>query len=126
MSIEFQAELKSQYAQLSCHGDFEKQALLDLLDEALDYAAQNGVTAVLVAIRNVEGMPSTAERFEMGEAFAEIQLGKETIIAVAIVGREPLIDPERFGETVALNRCAVGKVFTDMIEAVNWLEHTSG
>ncbi len=126
MSIEFQAELKSQYAQLSCHGDFEKQALLDLLDEALDYAAQNGVTAVLVDIRNVEGLPSTAERFEMGEAFAEIQLGKETIIAVAIVGREPLIDPERFGETVALNRCAVGKVFTDMVEAVNWLEHTSG
>ncbi len=126
MSIEYQAELKSQYAQLTCHGAYEKQALLDLLEAALDYAASSGVTAVLVDISEVEGSPSTAERFEMGEAFAEIQLGKSVIVAIAIVGREPMIDPERFGETVALNRCAVGKVFTDPVEAVNWLEHTSG
>ena len=126
MSIEYRAELKAQYAQLTCYGVYDKQALLDVLDQALDYAVQNGVTAVLVDICDVEGAPSTAERFEMGEAFAEIQLGKDTIIAIAIVGREPMIDPERFGETVALNRCAVGKVFTDMVEAVNWLEHTSG
>ena len=126
MSIEYRAELKSQYAQLTCHGHYDKQGLLDLLNEALEYAARNGVQAVLVDINDVVGEPSTAERFEIGEAFAEIQLGKETIVAIAVVGREPLIDPERFGETVALNRCAVGKVFTDMAEAVSWLEHTSG
>ena len=126
MTIEYRAELRAHYAQLTCHGHYEKQELLDLFDTALEYAAQSGVNAVLVDISDVEGMPSIAERFEMGEAFAEIQLGKETIVAIAVVGREPMIDPERFGETVALNRCAVGKVFTDMVEAVSWLEHTSG
>lgn len=126
MTIEYRAELKGQYAQLSCHGRYKKQELLDVFDKALEYAASSGVSAVLVDICDVEGMPSTAERFEMGEAFAELQLGKETIVAIAVVGREPMIDPQRFGETVALNRCAVGKVFTDMVEAVSWLEHTSG
>ena len=87
MSIEYKAELKSQYAQLTCHGAYEKQALLDLLEEALDYAVSTGVTAVLVDISEVEGSPSTADRFEMGEAFAEIQLGKTAIVAMAIVGR---------------------------------------
>jgi len=33
-----------------------------------------------------------------------------------------MIDLERFGETVAVNRGAIGKVFTDVDEAVAWLE----
>ena len=126
MSIEYQAELKSQYAQLTCSGSYDKSELLDLLELALEFAADNSMQAVLVDISAVEGTPNTEDRFELGARFAEIQLSKETIVAIAVYGREPLIDPERFGETVALNRCAVGKVFTDIDEAIRWLEHTSG
>ena len=126
MSIEYQAELKGQYAQLTCRGTFGKRALLSVLDQALEYAASNGLQAVLVDISDVEGAPNANERFEVGAQFAEMQLSRETIVAIAVYGREPMIDPERFAETVALNRCAVGKVFTDIDEAISWLEHTSG
>jgi len=40
----------------------------------------------------------------------------------SLIGKEPMIDLERFGETVAVNRGAIGKVFTDVDEAVAWLE----
>ncbi len=126
MSIEYQAELKSGYAQFTCHGNYGKQELLDLFDQALEYAAEKGLQAVLVDISDVSGAPDKAERLELGEHFADIQLGKETIVALAVMGKEPMIYPERFAETVALNRCAVGKVFTAMDEAISWLEHTSG
>lgn len=126
MTIEYQADVKGEYAQLTCHGTYGKEELLDLFEQALEYAAANGLQAVLVDISDVEGAPDTNDRFEVGARFAEIQLGKETIVAIAVFGSEPLIDPERFGETVALNRCAVGKVFTELNEAISWLEHTSG
>lgn len=126
MSIEFEAGLRSQHAYLTCRGTYNKQELLDMFDQALEYAAQNGRQAVLVDITDVEGAPDTQERFEIGAEFAESQLSKETIVAIAVTGKEPLIDPERFAETVALNRCAVCKVFTDIDDATSWLEHTSG
>lgn len=126
MSIEFTARLRSGYAELTCHGTYGKEELLDLFETALDYAAQHGLSAVLVDISDVEGEPDKSERFELGARFADTQLSKETIVAIAVKGNEPLIDPERFAETVALDRCAVGKVFTDMDDAVHWLEHTSG
>jgi hypothetical protein len=126
MSIEYRTVLKSDYAQLVCHGSFSKQELIDVFDHAIDFAAENGREAVLVDISDVEGEPTTAERIELGVKAADVQLSKDTIVAVALIGNEPLIDPERLGETIALNRCAVCKVFTDMDEAISWLEHTSG
>ena len=66
--------------------------------------------------------PSLLDRFYLGSSFAAIQQGKEKIVAMVVVGEEPLIDRERFGEIVATNRGAVGKVFTDDSEAVTWLE----
>jgi len=126
MSIEYRAELKSQYAQFTCHGTYGKKELLELFDQAMEFAADNGLQAVLVDISDVEGGPDMAERFEVGVHFADIQLSKETIVALAVIGKKPMVDPERLSETVALDRCAVGKVFTDMDKAISWLEHASG
>ena len=104
MSIEYRAELKSQYAQLTCHGNYGKKELLDLFDRAMEFAAENGLQAVLVDLSDIEGGPDITERFEVGAHFAEMQLSKETIVALAVIG----------------------KVFTDRDEAISWLEHTSG
>ena len=126
MSIQYTARLRSGFAEFTCHGTYGKEELLDLFETALDYAAEHGLHAVLVDVSDVEGDPDQTERFELGARFADTQLSKETIVAIAVKGNEPLVHPERFAETVALDRCAVGKVFTDMEEAVHWLEHTSG
>jgi hypothetical protein len=42
-------------------------------------------------------------------------------LQVAVYGRQPLIDPSRFGETVALNRGAKVKVSERLDEALAWL-----
>jgi len=44
------------------------------------------------------------------------------VIRVAIVGVEPLVDRDRFGQTVAQNRGLPVKITTRMEEALSWLE----
>jgi hypothetical protein len=123
MSIQFKIDVQPQYVRLICQGYFNKDAALDLFDEALEIAMKRGRNAVLVDINNLKGAPpSLLDRFYLGSSFAAIQQGKEKIVAMVVVGEEPLIDRERFGEMVAINRGAVGKVFTDDSEAVAWLE----
>jgi hypothetical protein len=38
-----------------------------------------------------------------------------------VVGREPIVDKERFGETVAINRGTNVRVFTEMSEGLTWI-----
>ena len=42
-------------------------------------------------------------------------------IRFALLGHEPMIHPERFGEIVATTRGADGRVFTDEASALEWL-----
>ena len=97
-----------------------------MLDEALDYAASHDRSAVLVDALAVTGGPDRQERIDLATSGADLQLGKDRLVAIAIVGEEPMIHPERIGEAVALDRCAVLKVFESRDAAVDWLEHTSG
>jgi hypothetical protein len=48
--------------------------------------------------------------------------GKFPVCRFAYVGSQPLVEPQRFGETVAVNRGINLKVFTEMKEALAWLE----
>lgn len=42
-------------------------------------------------------------------------------IRFALLGHEPMIHPERFGEIVATTRGADGRVFTNEASALEWL-----
>ena len=58
----------------------------------------------------------------MGEYVAVLNIehiGK--INKIAVVGKEPLIHKDRFGELVGTNRGANIKGFTDIDEAKSWL-----
>jgi hypothetical protein len=52
---------------------------------------------------------------------AEAQAARRPRIRAALLGSEPMIHPERFGELVAVNRGADMRVFTDEAEAEQWL-----
>ena len=76
----------------------------------------------MVDMTAVDGAPrDLVERYEIGERVAKLQLGKPRLVVLVIVGKPPFISPSRFAETVALNRCAVGKVFLDRDEAIRWI-----
>jgi hypothetical protein len=62
-----------------------------------------------------------SERYELAVAVTEMQASRKPRIRMAILGREPIVHPERFGEIVAANRGADGRVFTDEAAARKWL-----
>lgn len=126
MPIEYTVSRNQHYARLTCTGMYSLGDVLDVVEKGIDYAAAEQLGAALIDMTAVAGGPDIVGRFELGKSLAELQLGKPKLVAIAFVGTAPLIDPSRFGETVALNRCAVGKAFEDVDEAISWLEQTSG
>ena len=123
MSIEVSTEIKSNYLLAICRGLFDNNELFSHYNKIMDIAENNNLKAVLIDIQQIEGdLPSFIERFTHGVEVAKMQWKHDSIILIAIVGKEPFIDPERFGENVALNRGARGKVFTDTGEAVAWID----
>ena len=123
MSIDSITHIEANYIQVSCKGVFDNDELLNIYGKALNVAANESLQAVLVDIRDLGGtIPTTMDRFYHGVTTVTIQHQKDSIIFIAIVGKEPLLDPERFGETVAVNRGFYGKVFTNIDEAVAWID----
>lgn len=87
---------------------------------------QHQADKVLLDVRSVTGAISAMDRFQFSEAFSgkyfdEKKAGKISHARFAIIGNYPIIDPNRFGETVAVNRGMTLKVSTDMAEAMDWL-----
>lgn len=82
---------------------------------------------VLFDGRQVTGSPAIIERFYYGEFVAdEVKLMMERgwerePPQFAYVLREPILDPLRLGETVAVNRGVNIKAFDNREEAVVWL-----
>ena len=123
MSIDSQTELRDNYVLFSCYGTFSNDALLNVYEAALDFAENKGLKAILVDISDLDGaLPTTMERYNHGVTVARMQLKHDKRIFIAVVGKEPIIDPQRFGEIVAVNRGAYCKVFIDIDDAITWLE----
>jgi hypothetical protein len=109
------------YATLS--GKFKlAEALSDFL-EVLEAIKENQSTEVVIDGRQLSGEPLTIERFLYGEFLAEavkrLSVGAASVFAYVL--HEPVPDPMRFGETVALNRGMNLKVFDDFDLAIGWL-----
>ncbi|MBL8793218.1 MAG: hypothetical protein JNM56_04880 [Planctomycetia bacterium] len=67
--------------------------------------------------------PDTFQRFLAAVAWAEAALGR---LHLAMVARAELIDPRKFGVTVAINRGLVSNIFTTEAEARAWLDAKRG
>lgn len=82
---------------------------------------------ILIDGRKVSGDPLVVERFYYGEFVAEATKTFKTRCmptrdpVFAYVLHEPVLDPLRLGETVAVNRGMLMKAFDNMPEALAWL-----
>jgi hypothetical protein len=122
MSIEFETKVFVDYASLVCTGQFSIEAMLRIYEEAFEFARKSGRGAVLIDARNISGRePTLAERYEQAVRVADMQTLQRPRIRLALLGHEPMIHPERFGEIVATNRGALARVFTDETVALAWL-----
>jgi hypothetical protein len=115
-------EVHATYVLLSCAGKYSRAEAHRIGDEAYAEAARSKREAVLVDVRDVSGrVPTILERFETGVRIAKHYLASDPRVRLALLGHEPMIHPERFGELVARNRGADARVFTDEAEALAWV-----
>jgi len=95
----------------------------NLFKLAIDNGVSHSKHKILIDVTNITGAIPFLERFEFSEFLATYRinnaLGK--VNRIAVVGQEPIIHKEKFGETVAVNRGTNARVFTDMSKASIWL-----
>ena len=93
---------------------------LDLLSRAVVYCRENGIRRLLIDLTKLTGFGpiGTAERFAFGERLAR---DAKAAVKVAFVARPEVLDPSRFGVTVARNRGLFSNAFTSESEAWKWL-----
>jgi len=99
-----------------------KRTFLEMLGTVERY----GVGKVLLDGRGLTGKPKVMDRFYYGEFAANAVLKQATRAGIpapqfAYVLREPGLDPQRFGQTVAINRGMRVKVFDNLGDARVWL-----
>ena len=96
-----------------------------MIHEVVAESTERGVAKVLVDCLLIAGSPSMFDRYAMAEFLAQEVVGYiiagKIIPRLAILGREPLVDPNRLGELVATNRGVQTKTVEQMEDAVKWL-----
>ena len=93
---------------------------ISLVSQAITFAKNSQIRRLLVDSTKLTGFDSigTVDRYKMAEEFADA--GKFSV-RLALVARAELIDPQRFGITVARNRGLDVDVFTSEAKALAWL-----
>ena len=130
MSIRQQMRFESGLLTVEASGEFSLEEATRAFVEMLDAVAQYRAEKVLLDGRNVKGEPREFERFLYGEFAAQ---GTRTLVKeyrfvprFAYVLQEPLRDPDRYGETVAVNRGMHIRVCNTPEEAFQWLGLSPG
>ena len=95
-------------------GSFALQPSKDLLDRVAADARHHEADRVLLDFRGVVGRATTLERYELG-----VHAAAHVNAKIAFVGLPEMID--HLPETVAVNRGANVRVFTDEADALRWL-----
>jgi hypothetical protein len=125
MSIQQNMHFQSGLLSVDASGEFSledaKQAFLELLKAIALYQAEK----ILLDGRNMKGKPGDLERFYYGEFAArethKLVVEHKIVPRFAYVIHEPLRDPTRLGETVAVNRGMNVKTFETVEDAIEWL-----
>lgn len=115
-----QFELADGYACYRPVAQVSLQQAINLVSLAITYAREQEIKFLLIDTLGLTGFdpPSTVDRFALGGQFAR---AAQRQVKVAFVARPELIDPNRFGLTVARNRGMIADVFTDQAAALAWL-----
>jgi hypothetical protein len=126
MDMRIETRVETGFLYVYAIGEFSLAAAKSTFLETLKAVAQQEVEKVLFDGRKLKGEPKTIERFYYGEFAAEAvnrsaDRGVSPATQFAYVLKEPVLDPLRFGETVAVNRGMFVKAFDNLEDALRWL-----
>ena len=101
-------------------GEIPLQVAVAGVTQAIELCHQHQVKRLLIDATGLIGSrsPSMVERFDIATEWAMAARGA---IKIALVLRPDLIDPQRFGTTVARNRGLQFDTFASEAEALAWL-----
>jgi hypothetical protein len=107
-------------------GEFSMDEAKRTFLEILDAAARHRAGKVLIDGRELKGEPNIIQRFLFARfaAHAVASYPKRDAPRTsqfAYILREPMFEPRRFGETVAVNRGMWVRSFDNSDEALEWL-----
>jgi hypothetical protein len=107
-------------------GTFDLREAKKTFLQILDALEQRNARKVVVDGRALTGQLSPSERFAYGEFVAKEVNAQRSRIAgyapqFAYVLNPPVLDPERLGENVAVNRGMHVKAFDNLDDALDWL-----
>ena len=116
----------SDYVYVTATGEFSLDEAQRRFLEMLESVAVAKLTKVLFDGRTLVGEPKMIERFYYGEFAARsvasfASRGVSPATRFAYVLEEPMLDPERFGETAAVNRGMIVRAFDNLEAARAWL-----
>ena len=118
-----------QDAELLCieySGSFDLSDAEATFHQILAALVEHNLKKVLVDGRQISGDPESLERFYYGRYVADavtqtVNRHRIKVPRFAYVMTEPVLDPKRFGETVAVNRGMRVRAFDNMQQAEWWL-----
>ena len=127
MGMHIDVQMESGVLRVEASGKFSLQEAKRIFLEMLESVARYRTDKVLFDGRKLTGKPETIERFIYGEFAARsfldsIQRGTPAGTRFSYILKEPVLDPKRFGELVALNRGMPVRAFDNPDDAVSWLE----
>ncbi|MDF0668594.1 MAG: hypothetical protein P0119_21300 [Nitrospira sp.] len=126
MSIRSAIRIESDFLNVEAMGKFSLAEAKRNFVEILEAIARHNTKRVFFDGRKLVGKPETMERFYYGEFVVRAirdfaQRGVSPSTQFAYVLREPVLDPQKFGETVAVNRGILLKAFDKPEDALRWL-----
>jgi hypothetical protein len=126
MSIVLEISAESGFLHVGAWGKVSLAEAKRTFTEILGAVARNKVSKVLIDGRGLSGNPQIIERFYFGKFAAQtvmdfVDRGVSRYTQFAYVLEVPVLDPKRFGETVAVNRGMCVKVFDNLNDAYEWL-----
>jgi hypothetical protein len=104
-------------------GNYSLLKAKNLFKLAIDNALLHNKSKILIDVTDVVGNISFIDRFEYSEFLAKYRAehALTKVNRIAVVGQEPIVHKNKFGETIAVNRGTDVRVFTDMGKASIWL-----
>jgi len=115
-------EILEGHAVLRPSGQVSLEELVESVTASISFARAQNIRNLIVVTSTLTGfeVPSIGTRYFVVKEWAKASRG---MVRVALVARPEMIDPEKFGVTVATNSGLVGDVFASEDEALAWLQN---
>ena len=126
MNMKLEICPESGFLRVVATGEFSLEEAKRSFFEMLEAVARCKVKKVLFDGRTITGEPEIIERFYYGEFAAQAVVdfsdrGVSPATRFAYLLKEPVLDPRRLGETVAVNRGMLVKAVDNLDDALGWL-----